>query len=337
MTTEEFRGQDARYGKDSYFGRELLFLAANNEWTRATRETIDITRSDSVDTQITIQVDLDKITHEALRHRTGPIWLPLLILSGPTREPPGEGSPSGSRSWPLGRSPGRRPKPAAIATAAIESDPFASLSVADAQGRLLAPLPNADVWHRLSAALAEIFINIAVASWSGPDHERPTSTRDQRLLLAAAIYRFLRDRSEPSAPVDAEHAGHAPATGTFSGRIGTAKERVSRLLAHYIDEYEDHHCRASAGQPRVPAPGDQAAGMLIQHAIEVLHALAGAVVVVVATVVPVAAVVPVPVAAVLAGLAAIVTAVEAVLRGTAAGVAGHDAVRAERHGARSVV
>jgi len=292
VTTEEFRGQDARYGMDSYYGRELLFLAANNEWIRSTREAIEITRSDSVDTQVTIEVDLNMITHEAFRDRTGPIWLPLLILSGPTREPPGGGASSSPHSGPLSEWRRRlRPRFAAVASNATEADPFASLSVANAEGHLLAPLPAADVWHRLSAALAEIFINIAVASWSGPDEERPTSTRDQRLLLAAAIYRFLRDRIEPSASVDA-HTGNGrryplterangPVAGALSGRIGTAKERLSRLLTYYIDEYEDRRRRQPPGQPTVLAAGDPSAGMLIQNAIEVLEALAGATAVVV--------------------------------------------------------
>jgi hypothetical protein len=42
VTLEEFRLQDSHYGHDSYYGRELLFLIANNEWARATREIVDI-------------------------------------------------------------------------------------------------------------------------------------------------------------------------------------------------------------------------------------------------------------------------------------------------------
>jgi hypothetical protein len=65
ITTEEFRWQDSHYNRDSRYGRELLFLISNSEWIRATSEVIDITRSDSVDTTIKIDVDIDQITHEA--------------------------------------------------------------------------------------------------------------------------------------------------------------------------------------------------------------------------------------------------------------------------------
>ena len=63
ITPEEFRWQEGNYDRDSPLGRELLFLIANNEWARATAETIDITRSDAVETMIKIDTDLDRITH----------------------------------------------------------------------------------------------------------------------------------------------------------------------------------------------------------------------------------------------------------------------------------
>ena len=165
---EEFRWQESHYDSDSRRGRELLFLMANNEWVRATSEIIDISRSDSIETTIKIDVDLDQVTHEAFRNRTGRFWLPVIVL------PP----PAGSEARP--ESDPRR----------LEPDPFAT--VTDAAGNLMPMLPTADARHQMSAAMAEIIVNMAVARWPGPDQERPTATRDQRLLLSAAIYRLLR-------------------------------------------------------------------------------------------------------------------------------------------------
>lgn len=257
VSSDEFRWQDAHYGQDSYYGRELLFLIANNEWTRATQETVDITRSDSVDTQVKVEVDLEQVTHEAFRSRPRKLWLPLLILSGPKR-----GSPdvdSGTLSSVSAGSGAAGDKPA----------PFASLTVTDAADQLLALLPSTDVWHRISAAMAEIIINLAVASWSGADSERPTSTRDQRLLLSAAIYRLLQARNED--PSGASPGGSSrrdeqewPGDGKMAGRIGAAKGRLDRLLAHYLRDPAGHSF------------------LLPRRAIEVLDGFAEAIVVVVA-------------------------------------------------------
>src|ERR1700685_4286284 len=43
ITEEEFRWQDANYDRDSALGRELLFLIADNGWSRATTERIRVT------------------------------------------------------------------------------------------------------------------------------------------------------------------------------------------------------------------------------------------------------------------------------------------------------
>src|ERR1022692_773333 len=103
ITPEEFHWQDANYDRDTTLGRELLFLIANNGWVRATSEVVDIMRSDTIDTKIDVDVDLNRITHEAFRDRTGQIWLPVVVLP------------------PLGQ---RLPDP----------DPFSTLSVTDAAG-----------------------------------------------------------------------------------------------------------------------------------------------------------------------------------------------------------
>jgi hypothetical protein len=297
VTSEEFRWQDSHYGQDSYYGRELLFLIANNEWTRATHEIVDITRSDSVDTQIKVEVDLEQITHEAFRSRPRKLWLPLLVLSGSRRDPPAP-SERPSRRW----LPRRRKASTGRDGREVKPDPFASLTVTDAAGRLVALLPSTDVWHRISAALAEIIINIGVASWSGSDSERPTSTRDQRLLLSAAIYRLLQARKDdPSdASPDAMLVPGEPARdkwqgdGKMAGRIGTAKGRLDNLLAHYIQGYADpkNHDDGQtgvllAGNYRQPSGTGNglaqvaSAFVLTRRAVEVLEGLAEAIVVVV--------------------------------------------------------
>jgi hypothetical protein len=167
ITPEEFRWQESHYDHDSRCGRELLFLIANNEWIRATSEIIDVSRSDAVDTTIKVDIDLDRITHEAFRKRTGRFWLPVILLP-PKRADEQEESEQRT----------------------LEPDPFAT--VTDAAGDLLPMLPTADIRHQVSAAMAEIIVNMAVARWSGGDNQRPTAARDLRLLLSAGIYRLLR-------------------------------------------------------------------------------------------------------------------------------------------------
>jgi hypothetical protein len=166
VTPEEFRWQEANYDRDSLLGRELLYLAANNEWVRATEETIDIARSDAIETKIQVDIDLDRITHEAFHQRGGQLWLPVVVL------------------------------PPLVRPGLPEPDPFITLTVTDAAGNLLATLPNADVRHRISAAMAEIIVNMAIAWWPPDQGRPPAATRDQRLVLSAAIYRLLlRERA----------------------------------------------------------------------------------------------------------------------------------------------
>src|SRR5258708_33054376 len=133
VTPEEFRWQESHYEHDSRHGRELLFLIANHEWVRATSEIVDITRSDAIDTTIKIDIDLDQITHEAFRN-TERLWLPVIVL------PPHAAKQTSDQ-----------PR--------LEPDPFAT--VTDATGRSLAMLPNADVRHQISSAMAAITVNMA--------------------------------------------------------------------------------------------------------------------------------------------------------------------------------
>src|SRR3984957_3927653 len=169
VSADEFSWQEAHYDRDSRQGRELLFLMANHEWVRATSEIVDITRSDAVETTIKVDVDLGQITHEAFRDRAGPIWLPVAVLPPPTEH--------------------------------SRTDPALFPTVADATGKPVPMLPVADLRHQTSAAMAEIIVKMAIshlpASAAGPS-QLPVDTRDERLLLSAAIYRLLRDGSGDS-------------------------------------------------------------------------------------------------------------------------------------------
>jgi hypothetical protein len=204
VTPEEFRWQESHYEHDSRHGRELLFLIANHEWVRATSEIVDVTRSDAVDTTIKIDIDLDQIIHEAFRN-TERLWLPVIVLP-----------PHSAKQAP------DQPR--------LEPDPFAT--VTDAAGRSLAMLPNVDVRHQISAAMAEIIVNMAVARWPGRDEERPTATRDMRLVSSAAIYRLLRRGPVRSPAGDGIHNSPVAASPPLP-RIANAKGQVRTLFASY--------------------------------------------------------------------------------------------------------
>ncbi len=265
ITTEEFHWQDSHYDGNSRFGRELLFLIANNEWASATSETVNISRSDAVDTSIKLDIDLEQITHEAFRNGANQLWLPLLVLPAPKRGAQAERQHSGRGSrkahGPAPRwIPGLFDRVFRLFTKPPrqtgEPDPFATLTVTGAAGELLSMLPNAEVRHRIAAAMAEIIVNMAAVRWPGPERERPAADRDQRLVLSAAIYRLLR-----SGPAESSASGHSstarhgrpdpgtpadPATSAVltdppaSGRIRDAKEALSTLLDCYIHQYELH-------------------------------------------------------------------------------------------------
>jgi len=244
ITPEEFSWQDANYDRDSALGRELLFLIADNQWIRATSEAIDITRSDTVDTTIKIDVDLDRISHEAFRGRTGRMWLPVLALPPLQQKLP-------------------------------EPDPFSTLTVTDASGNPLVTLPNADVRHRVAAALTEIILNVQAWLPTAGDGDF-SAARDHRLLLSAAIYRVLRNEHVPTdvlnrtAPARQAADGHLP-------RIDRVRRELGDQLAHYASLLT-----RPAGQNGDVATRDTAfARRLTERAIMVLRAFAGSAIVVV--------------------------------------------------------
>ena len=165
-----------------------------------------------------------------------------------------------------------------------EPDPFTGLIVTDAKGDLLPMVPIVDTRHWVSAAMAEIIVNMAAARWASPDRKRPTAnrpvaTRDQRLVLSAAIYRLLRNRSGQGLA-----AGMA-VTSPALGRVATAKSELSTLLRAYVDDYWDYiKHRSIAPDNGPPGNGNRLGSFgytLTQRAVQVLEALMQAVVVVV--------------------------------------------------------
>ena len=242
ITPEEFHWQDANYDRDTALGRELLFLIANNDWVRATSEVVDITRSDTIDTKIDVDVDFNRITHEAFRDRTGQIWLPVVVLP------------------PLGQ---RLPDP----------DPFSTLSVTDAAGSPLMVLPHADVRHRVAAALTEIILNVAAARLPEVGGLSFSGTRDHRLLLAAAIYRLLRSEHVPTAVLKREIPARQ-AAGEPLPRIDRVRKELGDLLTRYSNLLTD---TVTPGHDDAFA-----ARQLTERAIRVLRAFAESAVVVVA-------------------------------------------------------
>jgi hypothetical protein len=212
ITPQEFGRQDANYERDSALGRELLFLIADNSWTRATSEKIAITRSDSFETRVQVDVELDRITHEAFRGRSDPIWLPLLVL------PPLYPLPRRQSVWHRLRN--REASSLEPSGLLRVPDALATLGVSDTNDAPLPTLSNADTQHRLAAAVTEIILNMAEERWPGATYGVESSARDQRLMLSAAVYRLLRGEHVPSAVLQKGHERLAPDTG----KAGVANE-----------------------------------------------------------------------------------------------------------------
>jgi hypothetical protein len=243
VTQAELNWQDANYDRDSILGRELLFLIANNEWIRTTSEIVDITRSDAIETAIDVDIDLSRIGHEALRDRIGPIWLPIAVLP-PLRQ-----------------------------RLADPDSSYSALTVIDASGSPLTPLPRADVCHRVAAALTDIFLSLAeTIAGEVPDRDMSFSaTRDHHLLLSAAVYRLLRGETVPAAVL----SGSVPAADRAQGpmrRIDHVRHQVRSLLFAF---------RLFGVPDRELAPSETTTRLLAQRAIRILAAFASSAIVVV--------------------------------------------------------
>lgn len=243
VTADEFYRHDTHYNRDSRLGRELLYLIANDDWIRSTTEIINPNRSDALDSVVRVNVDTGKITHEAFRDETGPLWLPLLVLTMPDSVGPAQASPG-------------------------------QLTVIDENGSVLAPMREADVWHAISAALSEIFVTIADTRWPWPEERRPGADRDQRVLLSAAMFRMLSGSGRASAAGGGTSGGRERYEESDSP-VGEAKRKLGILLRRYYKAY------ARPAQAGAAMPADAEAMLLITRAAELLYALTRAVVVVV--------------------------------------------------------
>ena len=282
VTADEFHRHEDRYDHDSGKGRELLFLIANHEWVRGTSENVDIDRSDAIETALKIDVDLRQITHETFRRRTGRLWLPVTVLPQQTVQD--------------------RQEPDLFAT------------VTDAAGNLLPLMPADDLWHQMSAGMAEIIVHMAIAHLPGrareasradPSRGQAESIRfaahDNRVLLSAAVHRLLRSRSDPAAEVisdgkiknekiKSEFAEFAdglrslraePDVEAARFRLAAASYRLRWLLAAYIT-YLGQYAEIPAAQTAAGALGlrpSQFAPKLAYRAVRVLQALAASTVI----------------------------------------------------------
>jgi hypothetical protein len=281
VTTEEFHRYEDRYGHDSGQGRELLFLIANHEWVRGTSEIVDIDRSDAIETALKIDVDLRQITHEAFRGRTGRLWLPVAIL--PQQAVRGQNEP----------------------------DPFAT--VTDAADNLLPLMPADDLWHQMSAGMAEIIVNMAISHLPAADASLPQADpsrgqaesirfadRDDRVLLSAAVCRLLRPGSDTAAEavgkegkegkIESKFVGFAnslpglrakPGPESARFRLTAASYRLRWLLAAYIT-YLGQYAGIQAAKTAADQLGlrsSQFASKLAYRAVMVLQALAASTVI----------------------------------------------------------
>lgn len=173
ITPEEFHLQNDRFRLNLAPGYKLLFLVANNDWVRATRESVNFRRPDTVETVLTLDVDFDRITHEAFRDDAREILLPIVVL------PP--------------------------QTFAVYSS--AEHTVTDTSGKVVPTLPDSDVRQLISCAFADLLANKIAPHLLRSRDSRPFRLdEDQKVLLSAALYRLLRH--ENIEPHDLNDSGY---------------------------------------------------------------------------------------------------------------------------------
>ncbi|HTU72135.1 MAG TPA: hypothetical protein VMG38_01320 [Trebonia sp.] len=256
VTADEFQWHDVHYNRDSRLGRELLYLIANDDWIRSTTEVINLGRSDAVDTTVAVSVDLSKVTHEAFGEGYGWIWLPLLV---PSTEQDIADSEAAQKP---------------LRTRLLSQGEAGQVIVTGLDGSRLAPLPDGDTWHAISAALADVFVTMADALWPWPDEERPGVDRDQRVVLSAAVFRLLSRGGEDWRNGASGHANGRDRVngGADHGALSTARGKLDDLLRRY----------AQARQ--VPGTSDgpsRSASTMAERAAGIIEAFAQASVVVV--------------------------------------------------------
>ncbi len=184
VTVEEFRVEDFRCERDTRLGRQVLFLLSSTDWTRRTTELVSLNRVRSVDTEVVVDVDLSYAVHSGLRPEAGRIWLPLITMPSARPARTGEQASTAASRWLRRRS----------APPALPPDPVTSLEVTDAAGARVPKVPQTEIQHWLGAAMAELLLNRmprGTLEWS------PAESRDERVLLAAAIRRMMSGRMPP--------------------------------------------------------------------------------------------------------------------------------------------
>lgn len=219
VTLEEYRSEDIRFERASRLGRELLYLVANSSWCRRTTEVLHVDLAQAVDTDVVVDVDLSYADHEAFELDAGLTWLPLLALPPMQRRenPPARG-PRLLRDLRPGQAPERWDD--------NEADLIATLEVSDAAGQRIHRLTQAEVRQRLSAALADMILNVMTRrpQQTGPEPGAVVQ-RTQKLLLSAAIRRMLPGGS----PIT--EGGELLAGGTVPVGIRDARALLDTILA----------------------------------------------------------------------------------------------------------
>jgi len=243
VTLDEFLHQESRYDRDCRLGRELLYLASHHRWNRGTTEIVELDAADSVETTLQIKVDLGRVAHEAFRDKVDTVWLPLVLLPPPR-------TPGGAQEGQ------RRLTP--------------SLEVRDASGDMLPALPPNEARRWMAAALAEIILNMAWAPVTEPVR-RPAATREQRLLLSAAVQRVLRD----GAP---EQGAAVRDDSWLGGRMEKARRALQGLLEDFVGAVEVPLHEATPQRVR--------AALLIRRAALIVHAVSSPTTLVVIPVAP---------------------------------------------------
>lgn len=282
VNPDEFSWQEAHYDRDSRQGRELLFLMANHEWVRATSEIADIMRSDAIETTIKIDVDLSQITHEAFRARTGRIWLPVAVLPPqPDQrhfEPDLFATVTDAAGDPVPMLPTAELQ---HQISAAMAEIIAKMAVSHFPARANGQQGGHPVKPRTGEAQAADLpgpgadLRQAPKPDPAPRHgpEPPVDTRDERLLLSAAIYRLLRH--------EVSGISDSPASKPVvqAKRVKVARRTLLGLIGYYIDVLASQV--SPDGSIRKVARDPQFNPELTRRAIRVLQGLAESVIVVV--------------------------------------------------------
>ncbi len=123
---------------------------------------------------------------------------------------------------------------------------------------------------------------MAVSHWPGADDTRPTASRDQCLLLSAAIYRLLRRGSAARRLLTQDAAARESENGASARRIENSRQQLLTVLKRYNKLLRDVADQASQGEAGSRSPETpQFAPELARRAIMALKALAESVVIVV--------------------------------------------------------